>query len=66
MLTKEQLVKRWKDESGEALSVEELEEFAKENKINYEFNDPLSLIDACLTFCGENLEIYRKDESNRS
>lgn len=64
MLTKEQLVKRWKDESGEALSVEELEEFAKENKINYEFNDPLSLIDACLTFCGENLEIYKRDESN--
>lgn len=64
MLTKEQLVKRWKDESGEALSVEELEEFAKENKINYEFNDPLSLIDACLTFCGENLEIYKSDESN--
>lgn len=64
MLTKEQLVKRWKDESGEALSVEELEEFAKENKINYEFNDPLSLIDACLTFCGENLEIYKRDENN--
>lgn len=64
MLTKEQLVKRWKDESGEALSVEELEEFARENKINYEFNDPLSLIDACLTFCGENLEIYKKDGSN--
>lgn len=64
MLTKEQLVKRWKDESGGALSVEELEEFAKENKIDYESNDPLSLIDACLTFCGENLEIYKKDGSN--
>ena len=55
MLTKEQLVERWKDESGEALSVEELEEFAKENKIDYEYDDPLSLINACLTFCGENL-----------
>ena len=64
MLTKEQLVERWKDESGEALSVEELEEFAKENKIDYEYDDPLSLINACLTFCGENLEIYVKDESN--
>lgn len=66
MLTKEQLVERWKDESGEALSVEELEEFAKENKIDYEYSDPLSLINACLTFCGENLEIYMSDESNRS
>lgn len=64
MLTKEQLVKRWKDESGGALSAEELEEFAKENKIDYEPNDPLSLIDTCLTFCGENLEVYMKDESN--
>ena len=64
MLTKEQLVERWKDESGEALSVEELEEFAKENKIDYEYDDPLSLINACLTFCGENLGIYIKDESN--
>ena len=64
MLTKEQLVERWKDESGEALYVEELEEFAKENKIDYEYDDPLSLINACLTFCGENLEIYIKDESN--
>ena len=36
--------------------------FAKENKIDYESNDPLSLIDACLTFCGENLEIYKNNE----
>lgn len=64
MLTKEQLVKKWKDEQGGSLSVEELEEFAKENNIEYELNDPLSLINACLTFCGENLEVYMKDESN--